>query len=355
MANASDHNGGRFDDRGKAASSATDGVDGEPVVLKAAVQAVGEAIVITGADCKPPGPIIEYVNPGFTRMTGYAAEEVVGRCPRILQGPRTDRTTLDRLREALAEARAFHGEAINYRKDGTEYIVEWSITPVMDGDSKVARWIAVQRDVTELKHALTRQNNLLAEVNHRVNNTLAVVQAVAAQTFRSEPPSSAAFRNRLLALSRVHDLLARRHWEAVSLTQLAHRQLRPFLGNRIDRVEVTGTEFWLRPGAAISLGMALNELGMNAARHGALSVSDGQVHLSWSVLASAMGPRLSLRWTETGGPALSEPPPRRGFGSRLIERGLAQELHAEVRLSFEPSGVRCDINAPVEAVTGTLL
>jgi PAS domain S-box-containing protein len=355
MADASENDDGRLANHGDAASAALNGADGEPVLMKAAVQAVGEAIIITGADCRHPGPTIEYVNPGFTRMTGYAAEEVVGRSPRILQGPRTDRAMLDQLREALAEARTFHGEAVNYRKDGTEYVVEWSITPVMDGDGKVARWIAVQRDVTELKHALARQSRLLAELNHRVNNTLAVVQAVAAQTFRSEPPSNTAFRNRLLALSRLHDLLARRHWEAVSLMHLAHRQLRPFLGNSIDRAEVTGAEFWLRPGAAISLGMALNELGMNAAKHGALSGADGQVHLSWSVAAALGGLQLRLRWSEMGGPALSEPSPHRGFGSRLIERGLAQELHADVRLSFEPSSVRCEIDVPLDAVTGTLL
>lgn len=331
------------------------GSNGESALLRAAMQAVGEAIIITDSDCSPPGPLIEYVNPAFTRMTGYAAEEVVGQSPRLLQGPRTDRAVLDRLRAALSEARSFHDETINYRKNGTTYLVEWHITPVLDGNGTVAHWIAIQRDVTEVRLTSARLDNLLSEVNHRVNNTLAVVQAVAAQTFRSEPISNTAFRNRLLALSGVHDLLARRCWEAVSLTHLANRQLRPFLGEHTDRAEVLGTEFWLRPGAAITLGMALSELAMNAARHGALSVPKGHVRLSWSVIAAAQGPRLRLCWCESGGPAVAAPLPHRGFGSRLIERGLAQELDADVRLTFKPSGVLCEIEVSQEAVTGTLL
>ena len=122
--------------------------DREIELLRAAVEAVGEAIVITGPELDPPGPRIEYVNAGFTRVTGYAPEEVVGRTPRILQGPNTDRAVLDRLRAALEAGQPVRSGAVNYRKDGTEFAIEWLITPVFDGDGRVSHWVSAQRDVT---------------------------------------------------------------------------------------------------------------------------------------------------------------------------------------------------------------
>ena len=100
----------------------------ELALLRSAIRAIGEAIIVTGPGLDPPGPLIEYVNPGFEHMTGYAAHEVVGRSPRFLQGPNTDRAVLDRLAIALRAGLSFRGETVNYRKDGTEYLVEWLIT-----------------------------------------------------------------------------------------------------------------------------------------------------------------------------------------------------------------------------------
>ena len=322
-------------------------------LLRAAVEAVGEAIVVTGPELDPPGPRIEYVNAGFTRMTGYAAEEVVGRSPRILQGPATDRAVLDRLRAAMAAGQPTRDEAVNYRKDGTEFLVEWLITPVLDAEGRVAHWVSAQRDVTGRKRAEARQRRLLDEVNHRVNNALAAVQSLAVQTLRAAPDSGAAqaaFLGRLFALSRVHALLARGYWEAAPLCGLAEGQLAAHRGGEPARVEAAGPEVWLRPGAAVALGMALHELLANAAAHGALSSPGGRARLGWSVGAAAGGERLRLGWAEEGGPPVLGPPARRGFGARLIERGLAQELRAEARLLFAPSGLRCEIEAPLAAL-----
>lgn len=324
-------------------------------LLRAAVEAVDEAIVITGPELDPPGPRIEYVNAGFTRMTGYAAEEVLGRTPRMLQGPDTDRAVLDLMRAALEAGRPFRGEAVNRRKDGTAFSVEWLITPVLDRAGRVAHWVSAQRDVTERKSAEARQRRLLDEVNHRVNNALAAVQSVAVQTLRAAPDSEAvrmALLGRLFALSRVHGLLARGHWAGVPLRDLAEGQVAPHRGPDPARLEAAGPEVWLRPGAAVALGMALHELAANAAAHGALSSPGGRVRLHWAVGATAGGERLSVRWAERGGPPVPGPPARRGFGSRLIERGLAQELQAEARLLFEAPGLRCEIDAPLAAVAG---
>lgn len=118
-------------------------------MFKAAVEAAGEAIVITSPDLEAPGPVIEYVNPAFTHMTGYAPQEVLGKTPRMFQGPRTDRAILDRLKTELKATGTFSGEAINYRKDGSEYVLQWVITPMRDEAGRIIHWLAVQRDVTE--------------------------------------------------------------------------------------------------------------------------------------------------------------------------------------------------------------
>jgi PAS domain S-box-containing protein len=342
---------------GETAAAADGPDDRELRLLRAAVEAVGEAIVITDAELDPPGPRIEYVNAGFTRMTGYAPHEVVGRAPRMLQGPGTDRAVLDRMRADLEAGRPTRGEAVNYRKDGTEFVIEWLITPVLDGNGRVAHWVSAQRDVTERKRAEARQRSLLDEVNHRVNNALAAVQSVAMQTLRATPSPEAlraALLGRLFALARAHDVLARGYWAGAPLRDLAEGQLAPYRDGEPARVEIAGPEVRLRPGAAVALGMALHELAANAAAHGALSSPGGRVRLDWSVDAAPAGGerRLDLRWAELGGPPVPGPPERRGFGSRLIERGLAQELQAETRLLFEATGLRCEIDAPLAAVLG---
>lgn len=118
-------------------------------LLKAAIEAANDSVIITESLLDYPGPRIEYVNPAFTALTGYAAQEVIGKTPRLLQGPLTDRSLLDRLRRDLNSMQSFQGETINYRKDGTTYSVEWRIAPLRDQQGTVSKWVAVQRDVTE--------------------------------------------------------------------------------------------------------------------------------------------------------------------------------------------------------------
>ena len=152
------------------------------VLFRAAVEVAGEAVVITSPDLDPPGPVIEYVNPAFARMTGYAAREAIGRSPRFLQGPRTDRAVLDRMRADLAAHGTFHGEAVNYRKDGSEYVLEWRIAAIRDAAGRVSHWVAVQRDVTAHRRAEERQKFLVGELQHRVRNALAVIRSIARRT-----------------------------------------------------------------------------------------------------------------------------------------------------------------------------
>lgn len=118
-------------------------------IIRAALDASTDAVLITTAELDPPGPQIIYVNPAFEKMTGYTAEEVIGQTPRILQGPKTERAVLDRLRKDLSEGRPFYGDTINYRKDGTAFHLEWRIGPIQNVAGQIEYYIAVQRDVTE--------------------------------------------------------------------------------------------------------------------------------------------------------------------------------------------------------------
>ncbi|WP_148219479.1 sensor histidine kinase [Azospirillum sp. B510] len=215
----------------------------------------------------------------------------------------------------------------------------------------------VSLNITDRKKAEERQLLLLEELNHRVKNTLAMVQSIARQTLRAAPSVEAfpdAFQSRLRALAQAHDLLTRRHWQGASLSEIAALTLEPHVD--AGRVRVGGPPVTLATGVAVSLHLAFHELATNAAKYGALSVENGRVDLDWRVARPAPGPSirdedggaLVLLWRESGGPRV-EPPTRRGFGSRLIERGLAHELDGDVVLAFDPAGVQCRLTIPLSS------
>ncbi len=125
-----------------------------PEMFRAAVESAYDAVLITDADLELPGPRIVYVNPSFSKMTGYSLEEIIGMTPRILQGPQTDWSVIQRLRDNLKQDRPFEGKSHNYRKDGTAFIVEWTIAPVLDEEKQITHYVALQRDVTERERSL---------------------------------------------------------------------------------------------------------------------------------------------------------------------------------------------------------
>jgi PAS domain S-box-containing protein len=195
---------------------------------------------------------------------------------------------------------------------------------------------------------------LVNELNHRVKNTLATIQSLAMQTLRDnvEPRQARAlFDARLIALSNAHDILTRESWEGAFLAEIIDEAVAPHCGSGKDRFEFEGPKVWLSPKHALAMTMALHELCTNAAKYGALSNDIGQVRIEWFVTGLNGGPRLRMRWIETGGPEVRKPE-RRGFGSRLIERGLSQDLGGEVRIDFLPTGVICTISAPLDSATG---
>lgn len=246
-------------------------------------------------------------------------------------------------------------------RDGADYDVEYRvILPNGDlrwlhargraaqtaDDGGVRRLAGVSLDITERKRAEERQKLLVNELNHRVKNSLATVQSIAAQTLRSNSPEffREAFESRLIALSHTHDLLTRESWEGASLREVVDSELHAMAGE--DRVVFDyAADLRLNPKAAVALGMGIHELATNAVKYGAWSVPDGRVTVAWRLEPNL----LRLSWTERGGP-LVKAPTRRGFGARLLERGLAAELSGSVELTYDASGLVCHMALPLRAL-----
>jgi len=282
-------------------------------------------------------------------LLGYAPEEYVGR-------PVADFHADE---EAISDilARLSRGETLDkYRarlkaKDGSvKHVLISSNVQFRDGQFLNTRCFTL--DVTEQHLADQRQRLLLDELNHRVKNTLAIVQSIAAQTLKGATDPGAfvdAFTSRILALSNAHDLLAREVWEGAPLSDVAESVLSAYAADGRAVFKGPG-DLRLGPTAAVTLAMALHELAANAAKHGALSDPNGRIAFAWAVEAAEgeQAPRLTIDWREMGGPSVTEPA-RRGFGTRLLERGLAQQLEAEVTLTFASEGLHCRIALPLAA------
>jgi two-component sensor histidine kinase len=208
------------------------------------------------------------------------------------------------------------------------------------------RFASAAYKTVQLQHAEV----LIDELNHRVKNTLATVQSIAAHTLTSATDLATRqnFEARLIALSRTHDLLSRGVWESAGLRNLLLQELEPFQSANGSPYVLEGPGVELRPKAALALGMAFHELATNAAKYGALSTPQGRVQVTWQALNTAEGRVLRLCWTETGGPPV-ENTGHRGFGTILIESGLSLELDGKVVLALEPGGLRCTIEIPIPA------
>jgi two-component sensor histidine kinase len=205
-------------------------------------------------------------------------------------------------------------------------------------------------DISERKRVEDHRLLLLNELNHRVKNTLATVQSIAVQSFRGPQPGASAralFEARLMALSRAHDVLTEENWQGANLDEIVGQAIAPYKGADPSRFEVTGPSVRLSAKMALSISMALHELATNAAKYGALSDNDGSVKIAWHIERQDRQSMLRLEWRESGGPAVA-PPVHRGFGSRLIERGLAQDLGGGAKMEFRPDGLHCAIVARID-------
>ncbi|MBB5988009.1 sensor histidine kinase [Sphingobium lignivorans] len=230
-----------------------------------------------------------------------------------------------------------------------ERFLDFIYQPIFDGAGAVTGIFVQGNDVTEQVQAQEQQELLIHELNHRVKNTLAVVQGLATQSFRGIPGSEQArttFDARLTALAAAHSLLTAQSWQAARLIDTVRSAIEATAGSDSARFHLAGPDIRLPPQAAMAMAMVVHELSTNAIKYGALSAGEGRVDLAWSVEEEEHHCRLAIEWRERGGPPV-EPPTRRGFGTRLIQRGIAPGLGGAVALHFEPEGLRCTIDARI--------
>jgi two-component sensor histidine kinase len=198
---------------------------------------------------------------------------------------------------------------------------------------------------------------LLAELSHRVKNTLASVRSIATQTMRNAPSVEAfqgAFEGRLKALALAHGLLTQSGWSEAELGELIRQTVLPYLTARTDSVHLSGPATYLPPRQVVTVMLIMHELAVNAAKYGALSRDDGRVAIDWTIDRHGPERVLRLRWAESGGPPV-RPPERTGFGTTLIERSIAHELDGRASLDYRPDGLVCELDFPLRGSTADLL
>lgn len=248
----------------------------------------------------------------------------------------------------LAATKAQRDLEVEYRVIRPDGEVVWILVrgrADYDADGRPVRAQGVSLDVTDRKRAEERQRVLVAELNHRVKNTLAIVQSLALHTHRTTDNPIAfmeALNARVRALAKAHDLLTENSWEGALLKDVIGRTLEPYVtetaGSR--RIEIGGPPLKLNAETAVALNMAFHELVTNAAKYGALSAPGGAVSVVWRVDASVDPALIEIEWRETGGPRV-HPPTRQGFGSHVLGAGLAHQLDGKVTMDFQPDGLVC--------------
>lgn len=303
-----------------------------------------EAIIGTS----PDGTVTTW-NAGAERMYGYGADEALGRPLSFLSTPDHPdemRQIFERLRRPPTQPSIVDTERLT--RDGRRIFVSYTASPIRNEAGRLVGAALVERDTTERRQAERRQHLLLAELNHRVKNTLASVLSIAARTRQTSDSLDSfgrSFEGRLQSLAAAHELLAENIWAGVDLRQLLVEELKPYHEGK-DPPVFSGGDVFLPSRAALVFAMAFHELATNAAKYGALSGRGGFIKVSWRVAKVEGAALLRLDWTERGGPK-TEKPTREGFGLSFVKRSVAYELHGSAELTFKPAGLQCRIEVPM--------
>jgi PAS domain S-box-containing protein len=295
-------------------------------------------------------------NPPVLAVIGKPWSAVENRTDReFLDDPAQAEAVMANDRRVMESGAAEELEEVVGEVEGRRRVWLSTKTPLRDETGAVVGLVGVSVDITERKETERRLRLLVGEMNHRVKNTLATVQSIAAQTLRAaDPADREAFEARIVALAAAHDVLTREGWSGASLRDVAAGVLAPHGWPVDDRFDLDGPSVRLKPRAVLALSMALHELTTNALKYGSLSKAAegrGRVRIRWETTPDD-APKLRLCWTERGGPPVAQPS-RRGFGARLVTRSLAQDLGGTARLDFEPEGVRCVVEAPLAEVAAS--
>lgn len=220
--------------------------------------------------------------------------------------------------------------------------------PLLDEGSLIAGVGLIIEEITEDKRVAERQKLLTRELRHRANNMLAVIQSVARRSLsgdRSLADARVDLLERLQALARAHNMLTESDWQGVELASLVRLELEGL----DERATISGPHVVLGSGPAQTFALVLHELTINALKHGALSVPQGRVEVTWRVSGSGASARFHFRWQETGGPIVHAPV-RRGFGTELLERAIVEDFDKPARVQFLPAGVLFEIDVPYAIV-----
>lgn len=298
--------------------------------------------------------VITSWNAGAEKMFGYSAPEILGQpMTALLAENQADEwpRTLTRLRageviSSLDVSRTTQG--------GRQIHASLTISPIRNTEGAIVGASAVARDIAERVEAQERASLLLAELDHRVKNILAVVSAVVTQSLKSDTPLDLVKREiegRITAIARAHGLLTGQGGVEGALLDIVTTELAPYVqGN----VAISGDPVALTSKSSLIFALAIHELATNAAKYGALSDPAGRLAITWRVATTPGGPVLEFDWLETGGPPV-QTPSRRGFGTRLIEQSLERGLSATVVREFLASGVKCSIRVPFADDLGRLI
>jgi len=291
------------------------------------------------------GSIVQW-NRGCEEFYGIKRAEAIGQQTLRLLGTTVPGSSFEQVKAMLRERGNWSGELVQRSKDGRELTVDSRLDLfTVEGHRLVFESV---RDITERKQWEQQQKLLLRELNHRVKNTLAVVQAIAHQTLRSAKSNKdfvQSFEGRVAALGSAQDLLVRSDWKGADLASMAQEQLTPHISDDPSRASIEGPPVLLPPSLASPFAFVIYELATNAAKYGAWSAPTGRVSLKWSLVPGNQSPSLKFVWQESGGPRV-KPPTGKGFGSVLVEQGIPQ---AQVKREFRPAGVICTIEVPLQS------
>jgi len=284
-------------------------------------------------------------------LQGCSIDDILGRTDDQIFPADTAPVIIALKREALTSGQPSRAEIMVGEASGPRWY-DLHVEPLRNDSGDTVGITCASIDVTQRKEAEGHLRLLLRELTHRSKNLLAVIQAMARQTARHAGSVDGflnQFSGRLQALAASHDLLVRESWYGASLRELIQSQLAGYIERKAGQIVIDGPAIALKPEAAQNLGLALHELAANAEKFGALSVPDGRVSVTWGTGESANGNTIELDWREISGPKVKA---RRktGFGSMVVERNLARALDAEVKLEFDPDGVRCRVTIPASQI-----
>jgi two-component system CheB/CheR fusion protein len=303
--------------------------------LAAIIKSSDDAIIGTDLD----GTVTSW-NGGAERIFGYTAEEIIGK-PFFILVPsvhkKEEETTLRRIQRGQHVG---HYQTTRRRNDGSLIDIALTVSPIRNARGEVIGASKIASDITEQKRNEAQIIRLAHEAEHRTKNILATVLAtVRLSKSDSSDGLKRLIEGRINALSKVNGLFVQSRWEGADLRTVATQELAPYCGETEARVRIDGPFIMLETNMAQAIAMSLHELATNAAKYGSLLAADGGVNLSWSRTADG---RLSLHWTEAGGPTVT-PPTHRGFGTRIIE-SLIGQFKGEVRFDWRDQGLACKID-----------